>query len=228
MKPLFLTSYDEEFSDLFWKDWLPGYTAFLSPHFELRATKVERQFGTFGSLLYNTSCRKTIGAVTEELRQNPGRIIVVADCDMRIFRDFWPVLEMMAQRPGFFMATAMDRLGDEPVHCAGFVVVRAGAETAAFFEAWWKACDGLAEGSVQGPFNALIRAGAISCGQLPDSFWTPGLSGLVRTWEPGDPVPPPPPAIALAHANFCVGAKNKRALLASVSLLVQATRRRRP
>ncbi len=221
MKPLFLTSYDDEFADIYWQDWLPGYSAFLAPHFELQTMRFERQFGTFGSLLYNSSCRKLIAATIDALHAYDGRIIVMADCDMKIYRDFWPEIEALTDAPDFQMATSMDRIGADPVHCAGFIVCRSTPEVREFFAAWLEACNGADIGSVQNPFNALIHGGSLKVDALPKTFWTIGLGELARSWEPGDAVPIVPIGIYFHHANFTVGERNKRALMAAVALKVQ-------
>lgn len=223
-KPIFIVGHDAEFADIFWQDYLPGYSAFLAHHCELRQIVFPQPFGTFGERAYNGSCQAMIRATAQALLEQDGRIVVMSDCDMRIYRDFWPEIEAMASAPDFQMATAMDRMGTEPVHCGGFIVVKSSEATMGFFKAWGDACDGLDGGSVQDPMNALIRSGNVKVDALPETYWTIGLGDLPKIWEPGDAVPEPPDGICFHHANFTVGARNKRALMASVALRVRETR----
>lgn len=218
MKPLLITVYDDAFEEIFWQDWLPGYSAFLAHHFELKVIKYPKVFGSYGSKKYDANCCLTIEATLAEMDANPDRLIIMADCDMRIYRDFWPEIEALATAPRFQMATSMDRMGDDPVHCAGFIVLRSTPETRTFYAKW--AIEAKRDGisSVQQPFNELLKEGFIKCRQLPEIYWTAGLCDLPRTWEPGDAVPFPPENIAFHHSNFTIGVRHKRALMEAVRL----------
>ena len=222
MKPLFLTGYSDGFADIFWQDWLPGYTAFLAEHFELRIIRFTGETGNFGSEPYNDLCRTMIGTVAQALAENDGRVIVQSDCDMRIYRSFSLELERVTGAEGFQMATAMDRLGGEPVHCGGFIVVKSTPETREFYGKWAEASKAEGIGSVQEPFNQLLRSAPFKAMQLPETYWTCGLGDLPRLWEPGDAIPFPPENIAFMHANFTIGVRHKRALLEAVRLKYQS------
>ncbi len=217
LKPIFITYHDANFNDLFFNVWHPGFHRHIAPSVRHVDMAVNGIFGNFGDTPYNLSYADQIRRVLTLLVNHPDRVFIWSDCDMAIYGNFMPELLVMANKPGFEMATQMDRSGDDPIHCAGFIVMRSTAKVRAFFTAWLAMPPAVGMTSHQDTFNVIAKEIKM-VQQLGAHFWTAGLSPDLQKcpWEPGDAVPQPPDNIVLHHANFCQGKVNKACLLESV------------
>ena len=153
---------------------------------------------------------------------NYGRPCIVSGADFRFYRDFLPELHNFHD----MIHTSLDRIEVSPVLCSDFLAFIINWRTLQMFDLWEMANSTVSDDQVAlndmfGRFSYPGTGPRLSNHGLPEDFWTIGLGGIPRTWEPGDTVPEPPANIALHHGNFTVGVANKLALLDAVRARVE-------
>ncbi len=208
MTPLWLYSHD------------PHFKVMADAHFHqsLKATGMADKFsflgrhtlcryGDFGQPDYNASYQDCMESVIQDIHDNPGRLIVWSDVDLRFYRDFSAEVIQLADQHEF--CCCMD---SSDVRCTGFQFFKATEKMEMFFELWLETTRKGSYYSAQDSFNEVLKKGLIEVHNLPNTYWTAGLD-MKAEWKEGMDVPTPPADIRLHHGNWTRGLDRKMALM---------------
>jgi len=208
MKPwLWLTACSPSHQDMMDRHFLPSFKKYLEADCELSIRKIDYHCGNFGEASFNEMGRKGVSILADEIRKNIGRQMVSSGCDFRFYSSFMPEVERTLI--GHEMVGINDVYG--PV-CGDFLAFTASEKIASLFD--WIGLNDHNFPNEQWTLNEGIKQLGIAVALLPDRFWTFGLQ-YGSPWEFGMDVSPPI-NLALHHANFTIGSKNKEALLQAV------------
>ena len=208
MKPwLWLTGCSASHQGMMDNHFVPSFAKYLEADCELRIRKIDYECGAFGDAAFNEMGRKQVRILADEVRKNFGLKMVVSGCDFRFYSPFMPEIENALD--GRDIAGINDVYG--PV-CGDFLAFIASEKIASLFD--WIGLNDHNFANEQFTLNEGIKQLGISVALLPDRFWTFGLQ-YGTPWKLGMDVSPPV-NLALHHANFTIGSKNKEALLQAV------------
>jgi hypothetical protein len=204
---LWLTAFSPSHQGMMESHFLPSFQKYLEADCSLSIKKLDYHCGNFGEASFNEMGRKQVHILADEVRKNLGIKMVVSGCDFRFYSSFMPEVE--------HALVGHDIVGINDVYgpvCGDFLAFTASERIASLFD--WIAIHDHHFPNEQLTLNAGIQNLGISVALLPDRFWTFGLQ-YGTPWEPSMEVLPPV-NIALHHANFTIGSKNKEALLKAV------------
>ena len=204
---LWLTACSSSHQGMMDSHFLPSFKKYLEKDCMLNIRKIDYHCGNFGELAFNEMGRKQVCILANLIRENLGRRIVSSGCDFRFYSSFMPEVEQAL--------VGHEIVGINDIHgpvCGDFLAFTASEKIASLFD--WIGLHDHHFPNEQWTLNAGIQHIGISFTLLPDRFWTFGLQHGIP-WEPGLEVLPPA-NLALHHANWTCGAKNKEALLQAV------------
>lgn len=193
--------------------------------FEVRASRLEIDGpGDFLSAEFLSWIRKKIDLVVQSIEENPGKVIVWSDVDIRFF-DLTPDLlgvEMLSSDCELLFQRESPQISDVNT---GFFVCRCTPVVLDFFRAVRAELDLHPEENEQMVVNRLLetslrpknhRPSLVSWGYLPPCFYA-----RTHGW-------PPPRELALYHANYTKGADGVGQKLAQFSEIDWIRRRGLP
>jgi hypothetical protein len=204
---LWLTACSPSHQGMMDSHFLPSFGKYLEADCELSIRKIDHYCGNFGELAFNEMGREGVRILANRIRENLGRCMVSSGCDFRFYSSFMPEVE--------HALVGHEIVGINDVHgpiCGDFLAFTASEKIASLFD--WVGLNDHHFPNEQWTLNAGILKLGISANLLSDRFWTFGLQSGIP-WECGMDVLPPM-NLALHHANWTIGSKNKEALLQAV------------
>jgi hypothetical protein len=211
-----ITFYSDSHKDIYENYFLKSYNEHLS-NYKLIATKIEQYSptGQYESEGFDVTVLQKINLIIENIDLSDNETLIYSDCDVQFFGD---INYDIGENDIMFQNDYYDNN-----YCMGFFIAKQNQAVLDFFikvrDTFIASMDGVIHD--QTTVNRLFKDGydGVKKDMLPsDRYWTVAFSTNGEIWV-GQKINLPP-NIAVHHANFTYGVKNKILLLEEVKKFI--------